>query len=53
MRFSILFALATVAFAADPPVINPGGILNTAGVPSIQAIAPGGLVSIFGSNLAA
>src|SRR5437764_9051861 len=52
MRFPILFALAAAAFAADAPVINPGGIVNTAGVPSVQAIAPGGLVSIFGSNLA-
>jgi uncharacterized protein (TIGR03437 family) len=53
MRHLILLAIATVAFAADPPVINPGGIVNTAGAPSVQAIAPGGLVSIFGSNLAA
>src|SRR4051812_38360235 len=53
MRFPILFALAAVAFAADAPVINPGGVVNTAGAGSVQAIAPGGLVSIFGSNLAA
>ena len=52
MRLSLLFAIASVVFAADPPVINPGGVVNTAGVPSVQAIAPGGLVSIFGSNLA-
>ena len=53
MRSLILLAIGTVAFAADPPVINPGGIVNTAGSPSVAAIAPGGLVSIFGSNLAA
>ena len=51
-HLSLLFAIVCVAFAADPPVINPGGVVNTAGVPSVQAIAPGGLVSIFGSNLA-
>ena len=53
MCYSILFAIVTAAFAADTPVINPGGVVNSAGVPSVQAIAPGGLVSIFGSNLAA
>src|SRR5690242_8965964 len=53
MRLSILFAIAGAAFAADAPVINPGGIVNTAGTGSAQAIAPGGLISIFGSNLAA
>src|SRR3954469_9749193 len=53
MRFPILFALSAAAFAADAPVINPGGVVNTAGAGSVQAIAPGGLVSIFGSNLAA
>ena len=47
------FVFVLAAFAADPPVINPGGIVNTAGAPSAAAIAPGGLVSIFGSNLAA
>jgi uncharacterized protein (TIGR03437 family) len=53
MRLSILFVIAVAAFAADAPVINPGGVVNTAGTGSAQAIAPGGLVSIFGSNLAA
>jgi uncharacterized protein (TIGR03437 family) len=53
MRSLILFAIVTSAFAADPPVINPGGVVNSAGAPSVPAIAPGGLVSIFGSNLAA
>src|SRR3954469_15202061 len=53
MRFPILFALSAAAFAADAPVINPGGVVNTAGAGSVQAIAPGGLISIFGSNLAA
>src|SRR5438067_444480 len=53
MRTLLLLAFATAVFAADPPAINPGGIVNTAGAPSVQAIAPGSLVSIFGSNLAA
>ncbi len=49
----LLLAAISVALAADQPTISVGGIVNTPGVGSVQAIAPGGLVSIFGSNLAA
>jgi uncharacterized protein (TIGR03437 family) len=49
----LLICAAAIAFCADAPVINPNGIVTTAGSPSIQAVAPGALVSIFGSNLAA
>jgi uncharacterized protein (TIGR03437 family) len=49
----LVVAAAFTALAADAPVVTPGGIVNTAGSPSVQAIAPGALVSIFGSNLAA
>jgi len=46
----LVLAAFSAAFAADPPAIAPGGVVNTAA--AVQAIAPGGLVSIFGSNLA-
>jgi uncharacterized protein (TIGR03437 family) len=57
MRLSTTLVLlcltAGFALAQTSASINPGGIVNTAGSPSNGAIAPGALVSIFGSNLAA
>jgi uncharacterized protein (TIGR03437 family) len=50
LTFSLLLACA--AFA-QTPAINSGGVVNTAGATSVQAVAPGALVSIFGSNLSA
>lgn len=35
-----------------PPVVDPSGVSNAAGASSVQGVAPGSLVSIFGSNLA-
>lgn len=52
MRIIALSALLTCAAFAQGPAINSGGVVNTAGASSTQAIAPGALVSIFGSNLA-
>ena len=55
MRLSgtfVLLGLAAAAAFAQTPAINAGGVVNTAGSPSNGAIAPGALVSIFGSNLA-
>ncbi len=53
MRSLVLsLALACAAFAQSPS-INAGGVVNAAGSSSPAAIAPGSLVSIFGSNLAA
>jgi uncharacterized protein (TIGR03437 family) len=54
MRLFRTLALLSVAGAAlaQTPAINPGGVVNTAGSPSNSAIAPGALVSIFGTNLA-
>jgi uncharacterized protein (TIGR03437 family) len=50
---SYLFAGAIAAMAqSNPPVIGAGGIVNTAGSPTVPAVAPGSLVSIFGTNLA-
>jgi uncharacterized protein (TIGR03437 family) len=49
---AFLFLAAMAASAqTPPPVVSAGGIANTAS-PSSQAIAPGALVSIFGTNLA-
>jgi uncharacterized protein (TIGR03437 family) len=36
----------------EPPILNAGGILSSASFSSGTPVAPGGLVSIFGSNLA-
>ena len=48
--------LLLAAFAAPaqtpPPIVSAGGVANTAGPSTGQAIAPGSLVSIFGTNLA-
>jgi uncharacterized protein (TIGR03437 family) len=53
MRTVVLSAILTCAAFAQTPAINSGGVVNTAGASSTQAIAPGALVSIFGSNLSA
>jgi len=47
---ALLLTFAAAAFS-QTPTINPGGIVNAAATPSSGAIAPGSLVSIFGSNL--
>jgi len=49
-----LFALClgSVAAFAQAPTVTPGGVGNAAGVASSTAVAPGSLVSIYGSNLA-
>src|ERR1044071_7569568 len=55
MRALIVFAALACAAFAQTPVVAPGGVLNgasfdkTTGAP----IAPGALVSIFGTDLAA
>jgi len=45
-------ASAQPAAQTPPPVVSAGGVANTAGSSTGQAIAPGSLVSIFGTNLA-
>ena len=47
----VLFAATAAAFA-QTPVISNGGVLNGASFTTGQAVAPGSLISIFGTNLA-
>jgi uncharacterized protein (TIGR03437 family) len=50
---TVALLCAAAGFAlAQAPAINTGGVVNTAGSPSNGAIAPGALVTIFGTNLA-
>jgi uncharacterized protein (TIGR03437 family) len=46
-----LFAAIALPAQTPPPVVSAGGVANTAGPSTGQAIAPGSLVSIFGTNL--
>lgn len=48
---SLIGACITAAFA-QTPVVASGGILNAASFATNQGVAPGSLVSIFGTNLA-
>ena len=55
-RYALLLFLSLSTAAAQRPVVYPGGIVNAAsfapaGTPG-SAVAPGSLVSIFGTNLA-
>ncbi len=53
--FLLLAAIAASAQSSQtppPPVVGAGGITSTAGPSTGQAVAPGSLVSIFGTNLA-
>src|ERR1051326_5039525 len=49
-----LMALASMAIGAyaQNPSVASGGVLNAASFTKGQAVTPGGLVSIFGTNLA-
>jgi uncharacterized protein (TIGR03437 family) len=49
---TIAFAAITIAAHAQTPVVASGGVLNAASFTKGQAVTPGSLVSIFGSNLA-
>ncbi|MDE3195416.1 MAG: IPT/TIG domain-containing protein [Acidobacteriota bacterium] len=54
MRKLILLTVVAAAAAwAQTPTINAGGILNAASFATNQGIAPGSIVAIFGSDLAA
>ncbi len=56
MKLTVLSSaiIASAALAlAQTPVISNGGIINGASFTTGQAVAPGSLVSIFGTNLAA
>lgn len=52
-KLLLLMAAAAAATWAQTPAINHGGILNAASFATGQGIAPGSVVAIFGSNLAA
>ena len=47
----LILAFASAAFA-QTPVVAQGGVLNAASFATNQGVAPGSLVSIFGTNLA-
>ena len=49
--FGSVLLLGSVGFA-QTPVVQDGGIANAAGLGHSTSIAPGSLISIFGSNLA-
>jgi uncharacterized protein (TIGR03437 family) len=52
MRTLVLFSALAVVAAAQTPVVADGGVLNAASFVKGQAVSPGSLVSIFGSELA-
>jgi uncharacterized protein (TIGR03437 family) len=52
MKYLFVLALMAAMYAQTPAVV-PGGVLNGASFIKGQGVAPGSLVSIFGSDLAA
>jgi len=52
LRALLILACVVTAFA-QTPVVASGGVLNAASFATNQGVAPGSLVSIFGTNLAA
>jgi len=50
--FTLLIAVLAPAARAQAPIVNAGGVVNNASYAS-QGVAPGSIVAIFGSNLAA
>jgi uncharacterized protein (TIGR03437 family) len=47
-----IFSLSLAAYAQSTPSVASGGVLNGASFATGQPVAPGSLVSIFGTNLA-
>jgi len=47
-----IFSLSLAAYAQSSPSVASGGVLNGASFATGQPVAPGSLVSIFGTNLA-
>jgi uncharacterized protein (TIGR03437 family) len=54
LSFSILaiMSVSVAAYAQSTPAVSSGGVLNGASFATGQPVAPGSLVSIFGTNLA-
>ena len=48
----VLVSVLAIAVHAQTPVVASGGVLNAASFTKGQAVTPGSLVSIFGTNLA-
>jgi minor extracellular serine protease Vpr len=53
MRLAFLIAVAVLALQAQTPAVVDGGVINNASFAKEQGVAPGSLVSIFGTELAA
>src|SRR5450631_3171226 len=51
MKVFCVLTLAAAAVCAQTPAVVPGGVLNGASFAKGQGVAPGSLVSIFGSEL--
>jgi uncharacterized protein (TIGR03437 family) len=52
MKGLLVILLIGVAAFAQTPTVSPGGVLNSASFDKTMPVAPGSLISIFGSNLA-
>jgi uncharacterized protein (TIGR03437 family) len=52
MKWLLALVLLGVAAFGQTPVVSPGGVLNSASFDKTVPVAPGSLISIFGSNLA-
>lgn len=48
----VMFSLSLAAYAQSTPSISTGGVINGASFATGQPVAPGSLISIFGTNLA-
>lgn len=52
MKGLLVFLFLVGAAFAQTPVVSPGGVLNSASFDKTAPVAPGSLISIFGSSLA-
>jgi uncharacterized protein (TIGR03437 family) len=52
MKGLLVFLFLGVAVFGQTPTVSPGGVLNSASFDTTMPVAPGSLVSIFGTNLA-
>lgn len=52
LKITVILMCSAAAALAQAPVVAPGGVLNGASFAKGQAVAPGSLISIFGTNLA-
>jgi uncharacterized protein (TIGR03437 family) len=53
MKGLLAFSLLAIAVFGQTPVVSPGGVVNSASFDKTIPVAPGSLISIFGSDLAA